>query len=114
MKKEQQLLGKDSLAKKMSQIKATMESEVVESKKKTTVKTTTEAQPKLFVNGKLDRKNKKYVLRSLALLGALNDDIQKYCRGGENAILNYLIKEGLKNVKKIDAMINVDISDIES
>lgn len=109
--KREQLLGRESLVKKMDQIKETM---------KTTTgtepengKTFTKTQPKLFISGQLNRKHNIYVLRSLALLDALNKDLKKYCRGGENAIINYLIREGLEKVKKLPTMINVDASDIE-
>jgi len=70
-------------------------------------------QPKIFINGKLNRKKHKYILRSLALLESINAEIQQYCRGGENAILNYLIKEGLKSVKSFNFIIDIKAEDIE-
>lgn len=106
--KREQLLGRESLAKKMNQIKETMETTSTENKK-----VFSKVQPKLFINGQLNRKQNTYVLRSLALLETLNDDIQKYCRGGENAIINYLIREGLEKIKNLPEMININASDIE-
>ena len=70
-------------------------------------------KPKVFINGKLNRKKHRYILRSLALLESTNTEIRQYCRGGENAILNYLIKEGLKNIKHFDSIVDVNVEDIE-
>jgi len=70
--------------------------------------------PKLFVSGRLDRKKQTYTAKSLILLSSLENDIKTYCRGGELAILNYLIKEGLKNVKESDAPIHVDVTELEN
>lgn len=70
-------------------------------------------QPKVFINGKLNRKKHNYVLRSLALLESINSEMGQYCRGGENAILNYLIKEGLKNVKQLKTIVDIHAEDIE-
>jgi len=72
-----------------------------------------DSEPKIFISGKLNRKKNKYVLRSLALLESINVDIHRYCRGGENAILNYLIKEGLKRVKQLNSMVEVKAEKIE-
>jgi hypothetical protein len=70
--------------------------------------------PKLFVGGRLDRKKQSYRAKSLILLSSLDDEIKAYCRGGELAILNYLIKEGLKNVKEATVPIHIDVEDLES
>ncbi len=69
--------------------------------------------PKLFVSGRLDRKKHQYSARSLTLLGKLEDEIKAYCRGGEIAVLNYLLREGLRKVKESATPINIDMSDIE-
>lgn len=70
--------------------------------------------PKLFVSGRLDRKKQTYIAKSLILLTTLENDIKTYCRGGELAVLNYLIKEGLKNVKESGTPIHIDIAELES
>jgi hypothetical protein len=75
---------------------------------------TSKITPKLFVSGRLDRKKQTYSAKSLILLTTLENDIKTYCRGGELAVLNYLIKEGLKNVKESGAPIHIDIADLES
>jgi hypothetical protein len=110
--KRDQLLGKDALAKKMGRIKAALESTPIENK--TSANARQSVQPKLFINGKLDRKKHRYTLHSLALLDSINSEIKTCCRGGENAILNYLIKEGLSNVKKLKSMLNIEATDIEA
>lgn len=76
-------------------------------------KKTNNIQPKVFINGKLNRKKHNYVLRSLALLESINTEMGQYCRGGENAILNYLIKEGLKNVKQFKTIVDIHAEDVE-
>ena len=70
--------------------------------------------PKLFVSGRLDRKRKNYTAKSLILLTSLEEDIKTYCRGGELAVLNYLIKEGLKSVKESSVPIHIDVTELES
>jgi len=42
------------------------------------------------------------------------EEIKNYCRGGELAILNYLIKEGLKNVKESNVPIHVEVAELEN
>ena len=110
--KREQLLGKDTLAKKMSRIQEELGANTTESTTKSSL-SLNKTSPKLFISGKLNRKKHKYTLHSLALLDSIEKDIEKYCRGGENAILNYLIKEGLKGVKKLGTMINITTADIE-
>jgi hypothetical protein len=99
------------LAKRINQIQAELKEDTTNKKQKVP---STKEQPKLFVNGKLDRKKHNYIMRSLALLPSIHEDIKKYCRGGDNAILNYLLQEGLKNVKASNTMINVNTHDIEN
>ena len=128
---KQSLLGKESLAEKMQKIKSEMDmkeiannphaDEVSKTAQKITQKAETLTQPnknkiapKLFVSGRLDRKKHNYIAKSLILLTQLEDEIKAYCRGGDLAILNYLIKEGLEKVKASNTPINVDIEEIES
>ena len=70
--------------------------------------------PKLFVSGRLDRKKQRYTAKSLVLLNSIEDDIKAYCRGGELAILNYLIKEGLRNVRESNLPIHIDMVELEN
>jgi hypothetical protein len=80
----------------------------------TTANDANETKPKLFVNGRLDRKTHKYINCSLAVLADVYADIKKYCHGGENAIFNYLLIEGLKNVKAFNTIASVDKIEIEN
>lgn len=75
--------------------------------------TTPEIEPKLFVNGRLDRKNYTYLPRSLHILEGLLDEIHTYCKGNEVAIYQFLIHEGLKSVKTHGTSVYVDIKDME-
>lgn len=128
---KQSLLGKESLAEKMQKIKKEMDIKetpnishdkkefkpVQKSSKKAEGSSQTsknKVNPKLFVSGRLDRKKYEYVAKSLILLTQLEDEIKIYCRGGDLAILNYLIKEGLEKVKASNTPINVDIEEIEN
>ncbi len=122
---KQNLLGKESLADRMQQIKKEMhlptnndiekQEEVVNKphpahpQKKSAKET-----PKLFVSGRLDRKKYSYTPKSLILLTQLENEIKTYCRGGDLAILNYLIKAGLEKVKASETIINVDMEEITS
>lgn len=118
-------LGQETLAAKMQKIKNEMVVQEIESiansseekvNKKSKITNQSEKQkvtPKLFVNGRLDRKKHTYVAKSLILLTHLEEEIKLYCRGGDLAILNYLIKEGLEKVKTSVLSINVDIEEIE-
>jgi hypothetical protein len=106
------LLGKESLAEKMLKLKQEMNVEESERKEKQPSKE--KVIPKLFISGRLDRKKHAYTAKSLILLTKLEDEIKVYCRGGDLAILNYLIKEGLKKVKASDTPINVEMEEIES
>ena len=127
---KQSLLGKESLAEKMQKIKNEMDvketanislKDKLKTSQKGSKKTEISKQliksktnPKLFVSGRLDRKKHNYVAKSLILLTQLEKEIKAYCRGGDLAILNYLIKEGLNKVKASNTPINVDIEDIET
>jgi hypothetical protein len=111
---KQSLLGKESLAEKMSRIKKEMNTEESTEFIKSPKNIKNKIPPKLFINGRLDRKKHNYMPKSLMLLSKLEEEIKTYCKGGDLAILNYLIKEGIKNVKAADMPINIDIDDIES
>lgn len=104
---KENLLGKETLAEKMDKIKKEMVSEESKTSKQ-------DGKPKLFVSGRLDRKQHKYTAKSLILLTKLEEEIRMYCRGGDLAILNYLISEGIKKVKESEDVINVDVEEIES
>jgi len=69
--------------------------------------------PKLLISGQLDRKKHKYISCSCAVLEPLYNDIKKHCRGGSNAIFNYLMQEGLKNIKASEETIIIEAKDIE-
>lgn len=110
----------ESLADKLNKAKAEME-EKLKPEKKEIAKPNQGVkhlyplkEPKLFVSGKLNRKEHKYVTPSLAITKKRHDEIKEYCRGNELSILNYLIFLGLEHVKKNSNVVTVDISDIES
>lgn len=71
-------------------------------------------EPKLFVSGRLNRKNHNYITTSLTISSKLESEIKEYCRGGDLPILNYLIMEGLHKVKESLSNINIDMVEIES
>ncbi len=71
------------------------------------------SEPKLFVSGRLNRKDCNYVARSLHISESLLNDINAHCKGSESAIYNYLLTEGLKKIKATSGMIHVDIKDME-
>lgn len=104
---KENLLGKDKLAERMEKAKQEMQTH-----KETD--TANQPKPNLFISGRLDRKKNTYIAKSLMLLSEVDEEIKIYCRGGELAILNYLIKEGLKHVKKSGTRISVDMEEIES
>jgi hypothetical protein len=110
MIKKDTLSGTEELAEKMKKIKEQLKDQpsVMPEKERNT-----NISPKLFVSGRLDRKKHRYSARSLTLLCKLEDEIKTYCRGGEIAVLNYLIREGLKKIKESAITINIDMSDIE-
>lgn len=114
---KQNLLGTESLAEKMKKVKEGLASTAIpeEINEINLVKTkpVKKIPPKLFVSGRLDRKKRKYTVRSLVLLESINNEIKAYCKGGELAILNYLIKEGLESVKRAESPINVEMIEIE-
>lgn len=126
--KNTSFLGKESLAQKMEKLKQEMgtgespnsDEKIVKLSNKTKKSLSKDSSPKdkttpkLFISGRLDRKKHTYIAKSLSLLASLDEEIKTYCRGGDLTILNYLIKEGLKNVKKSAAPINVEVEEIES
>lgn len=71
------------------------------------------SEPKLFVSGRLNRKDCNYVARSLHISESLLNDINQHCKGSESAIYNYLLNEGLKKIKESPNMIHVDIKEME-
>ena len=96
------------------------EKEVLAQKKQSSThhakqKSTQEAlpEPKLFVSGRLNRKDCNYIARSLHISEELLNDINTHCKGSESAIYNYLLSEGLKKIKDASGMIHVDIKDME-
>jgi hypothetical protein len=111
MAKNDVLSGTEDLAEKMKKIKEQLSGE--KNLPKMQPKENSNISPKLFVSGRLDRKSHNYSARSLTLLGRLEDEIKSYCRGGEIAVLNYLIREGLRKVKDSTNTINIDMSEIE-
>jgi hypothetical protein len=119
---KQNLLGKESLADRMQQIKKEMHSPTDNDieKQEEAINKPAHAQksaketPKLFVSGRLDRKKHSYTPKSLILLTQLENEIKTYCRGGDLVVLNYLIKVGLEQVKASETIINVDMVEISS
>jgi len=73
----------------------------------------TAIDPKLFVSGRLNRKDCNYIARSLHISETLLNDINAHCKGSESAIYNYLLTEGLRKIKEASGMIHVDIKDME-
>lgn len=69
--------------------------------------------PLLFINGRLNRKDFKYIAKNLALLHGLDEEIKKYCRGIDLTILNYLIYKGLASLKENNKFTSIKYSDIE-
>lgn len=108
------LFGTSSLAEKL---KKASEEMIVTDKKaakpqpKNTVKKLN-VEPKLYVSGHLDRKRHKYLARSLVIPEAIESEIKAYCRGGDLAVLNYLIVQGLNSIKTSKDIINIDTKDI--
>lgn len=69
--------------------------------------------PLLFVSGRLDRKNYVYTPKNFSLLEPLNNEIKELCKGGDLAILNYLIFLGLNKVKENKGIESVEYSEFE-
>lgn len=69
-------------------------------------------EPKLYISGYLDRKQRKYVARSLVIPERVDLEIKAYCKGGDLAILNYLIEQGFKSVKALKEIVSIDTKDI--
>ena len=67
----------------------------------------------LFVNGRLDRKNYKYVAKNFSLLEGIEIELKKYCKGLDLPLLNYLIYRGIKAIKQDDNFQMIEYSDIE-
>ena len=103
----------ESLSEKLNKAKAEMEEQLKPAKKEA-IKPNNSVEAKLFVSGKLNRKEHKYITPSLAITKKRHDEIKELCRGNELSILNYLIFLGLETVKKYNSVVTVDISDIES
>ena len=120
-------LGGLPLADKMRRIKAELEEQAVTNEnvdKQVSVQAdssrtsninvdNTQIEHKLFISGRLDRKKNTYTAKPLVLFSGLDNELKRYCRGPEIAILNYIIKLGLDAVKKLEKPLMVDISDIE-
>jgi len=81
--------------------------------KKKSIPEAPSSEPKLFVSGRLNRKDCNYVARSLHIAEALLNDINQHCKGSESAIYNYLLNEGLKKIKESSGMVHVDIKEME-
>lgn len=92
-------------------IKEKAKEPVIQKKEKKTEDSS--AEPKLFVSGRLNRKDCNYVARSLHISESLLNDINAHCKGSESAIYNYLLTEGLKKIKDASGMIHVDIKEME-
>lgn len=100
------LLGSESIADKLKKAQSELAQPAKRTKKQN--------QRKLFINGRLDRKNYPYLSRSLMLLPHIEEEIKTYCQGGDLPILLYLIREGLKAVKASEVPIIIDVEDIET
>jgi hypothetical protein len=125
MNNKNHLLGKESLADKMKKIKQEMDIKELIIEDKRTIPhpplntspdfikhvSKNRIEPKLFISGRLDRKKYIYTAKSLFLLSRLEDEIKAYCRGGDLVILNYLISEGLNNVKKSGKPISIEMEE---
>lgn len=119
---KKELFGDTSLAEKLSKAKDSLEggniTENIKENKLQKLPQKIELKknitPKLFVSGRLDRKRFKYIAHSLVLPREMETEIKSYCRGSELAVLNYLIKEGLKKIKESKHTINIDTEEIYS
>jgi len=56
--------------------------------------------PKFHLTGRCNRKTHKYTTKAFYILDNLEQDIKKYCNGGDVAIFNYLMHLGLNEIKK--------------
>jgi len=76
-------------------------------------KTKSFAQPILFVNGRLNRKNYPYVAKNFAILKGIENEIKHICRGLDLVILNYLLFRGIESIKNEKDLLSIDYSEIE-
>lgn len=109
------LFGTSTLAEKLKKASDEMSEETTAKPPKAELKNTekkAKVEPKLYISGYLDRKKRKYVARSLVIPESIDLEIKAYCKGGDLAILNYLIEQGLKNVKTSRNAISIDTNDI--
>ncbi len=70
-------------------------------------------KPKLYVSGRLNRKENKCVMKTFSFLKKLDDDIKKYCNGVDGVVLNFLISQGLEIIKKSKDVLHIDVAEIE-
>ena len=68
---------------------------------------------KVFVNGRLNRKDNAYTPKNFSLLTSLANQISDTCKGVDLAVINYLIHEGLNVVKNRDDLGIIEYSSIE-
>lgn len=55
---------------------------------------------KFYLEGRCDRKKHNYVNKGFYILEKLDNEIKKYCSGGDVAVFNYLMYLGLSEIKK--------------
>jgi hypothetical protein len=69
--------------------------------------------PKFHLTGRCNRKLHKYTVKAFYVLENLDNEIKKYCNGGDVAIFNYLMHLGLNEIKKREGQSFDEVSSME-
>ncbi|SEG41926.1 hypothetical protein SAMN02746093_02873 [Legionella quinlivanii DSM 21216] len=119
-KRHPSILGGSSLKEKLS--KAREELDALQEEKDVGVPhgeligndTINKTAPKFHLTGRCNRKDQKYTIKAFYILDELEQDIKKYCNGGDVALFNYLIFLGLNEIKKREGHSFDEVSNMEN
>ena len=67
----------------------------------------------LSINGSLNRVDHPYIVKNLAILQPLKDEISRYCAGNDLSVINYLLHMGIEAVKERGTVVISNVSQIE-
>jgi hypothetical protein len=90
------------------------EAEIFETIKPKHQYSTKNTTPIVFLEGRLNRKENKYLSKNLTILEKLNNEIKIYCKGIDLVVLNYILHKGIESIKKDKNFSVINFKDIES
>jgi hypothetical protein len=103
------IISTGSIADKLKKV----ENDLSNIEQKVMMEPSSNSNPLLFINGKLNRKKYQYVAKNFSLSSKLENEIKAICKGVDLTIFNYLIALGLESIKKNKELTSVEWSEFE-